>query len=132
MPKRISWSRIIIVFCVIGYIVWMVDITLAIPFDLFDIGVKGKQGLPELTLCGIIPSSISVIYVNYYKEEQRWGYVAVFTTISFILEWLTVQVGLMKLIAWSTYWSLPVHFGAYAYLLPWLLQLELPLTRARN
>ncbi len=37
-----------ITFGVIGYVVWMVNITIAAPFDIFDIGTK-RNGLPERT-----------------------------------------------------------------------------------
>lgn len=57
---------------VVGYIVWIVDITVSIPFYLFDIGSIKKQGLPEILLYGVIPSCISVIYLNCYKKVRKW------------------------------------------------------------
>lgn len=70
MPKkRISWKEIYITFGIIGYVVWMVDMTIAVPFDLFDIGDPQKEGLPELLLYGIIPSCLSVIYLNLGINE---------------------------------------------------------------
>ncbi|MBN8203559.1 hypothetical protein [Bacillus sp. NTK034] len=118
--KRICWKEIYIIFGLIGYIVWMVDITIAVPLDLFDIGDPQKEGLPELLLFGIIPSCLSVIYLNFYKNESKWFWVILFVILSLILEWLTVKVGLMK--RWNTWWSTPVHFIAYAFFLPWLLK----------
>lgn len=121
MPKkRISWKDIFITFAIIGYIVWMVDMTLAVPFDLFDLGNPKKEGLPEILLFGIIPSCLSVIDLNLYKEDKEWFWVIFFVIVSLILEWLTVKVGLMK--RWNTWWSPPVHFVAYAFFLPWLLK----------
>lgn len=54
MPKkRINSKEIYITFGVIGYIVWMIDMTIAVPFDLFDLGTHEKKGylnLPYLVL----------------------------------------------------------------------------------
>jgi hypothetical protein len=123
MPKKkINWIEIPIIFGLVGYIVWMVDMTLAVPFDVFDLGNPQKEGLPEILLYGVIPSCLSVIYLNYFKQTKKWLFVLSFVILSLILEWLTVKVGLMKLKRWNTWWSTPVHFTAYAVLLPWLLK----------
>ncbi|GIN87563.1 hypothetical protein J6TS2_39490 [Heyndrickxia sporothermodurans] len=98
-----------------------VDIyTIAVPFNLFDIGNPQKEGIPEITLFGIIPSCLSVIYLNLYKEDKKWYWVTLFVILSLILEWLTTKVGLMK--HWNTWWSFPIHFLAYAFYLPWHLK----------
>ncbi|WP_102274113.1 hypothetical protein [Cytobacillus massiliigabonensis] len=121
MPKkRISWKEVYITFGVIGYIVWMVDMTIAAPFDLFDIGNPQKEGLPEITLFGIIPSCLSVIYLNLFEKDRKWFLVILFFILSLTLEWLATRVGLMK--HWNTWWSSPVHFIAYAFYLPWHLK----------
>lgn len=119
IPKRLKSKEIYITFGIVGYIVWTVDTIIAAPFDLFDLATPTKTGLPELLLYGIIPSCLSVIYLNYYKAEKKWTYALLFVVISIILEWLTVKVGLMKLKGWNTLWSLPVHFVFYAFFLPW-------------
>jgi hypothetical protein len=122
MPKRISWKEIYITFGVIGFIVWMTDMTLAVPFDIFDLGNPKKEGLPEILLFGIIPSCLAVIFLNYYNQDKKWFWVILFVITSLILEWLTVKVGLMKLKLWKTWWSTPVHFLAYSWYLPWHLK----------
>ncbi|YCA46528.1 hypothetical protein M1E11_26215 (plasmid) [Bacillus sp. JZ8] len=122
IPKRITWKEIFITFCIIGYIVCIVDLTIAAPFDIFDIGHPKKVGLLEILLYGFIPSCLSVIYLNYYKLDKKWFFVILFVILSLILEWLTVKVGVMKLKYWKTWWSTPVHFVAYAFFLPWLLK----------
>lgn len=91
--------------------------TIAVPFDIFDLGDPKKEGIPELTLFGIIPSCLSVIYLNFYKEDKKWFLVIFFVIMSLILEWLTTKVGLMK--DYNNWYSTPVHFVAYAFYLPW-------------
>ncbi|WP_045522254.1 hypothetical protein [Neobacillus niacini] len=121
MPKkRINWKEIYITFGIIGYLLWMIDMTIAVPFDIFDLGDPQKEGIPELTLFGIIPSCLSVIYLNLYKEDKKWFLVISFLILSLVLEWLTTIVGLMK--NYNNWYSTPVHFVAYAFYLPWHLK----------
>jgi hypothetical protein len=122
MPKvRINWKEIYITFGIIGYIVWMIDTTIAVPFDIFDINHPKKTGLSEIILYGVIPSCLSIIYLNLYKREKKWTLVTFFVIISFILEWLTSKVGVMKG-AWQIWWSIPIFLVAYAFFLPWHLK----------
>lgn len=123
MPKRMRWREIFLVFSVIGYIVWTIDMMLAAPFDIFDIAHPEKEGLPELLLYGILPACFSVIYLNHYKEGKKWLWASAFIIASFLAEWLAVQVGIMNLKHWNTWWSLPVYFVAYGFFLPWLLRI---------
>lgn len=120
MPKRLNWKEIYITFGIIGYILWMIDMTIAVPFDVFDLGDPQKEGIPELTLFGIIPSCLSVIYLNLFKEDKKWFLVIFFVITSLILEWLTTKVGLMK--NYNNLYSTPIHFVAYAFYLPWHLK----------
>lgn len=122
MRKKITWKEIYITFGVVGYIVWMIDMILAVPFDFFDLGNPQKEGVPELLLFGIIPSCLSVIYLNYFNPDKKWYFVIMFVILSLLLEWGTVKVGLMELKHWETWWSTPVHFVAYAFYLPWHLK----------
>ena len=122
MPKKLKWQEIYVTFPVIGYLVWLVNIQLTVPFDIFDIGTNKKQGLPELLMYGVIPSCLSIIYLNLYKQERKWKLVLLFVLLSLTLEWIAVRVGLMTLKKYHTIYSLPVHFVAYAYFLPWHLK----------
>ncbi len=61
LPKKLNKPEIYTTFGVIGYVVWMVNITIAAPFNIFDIGTK-RDGLPLFLLYGLIPSLISIIF----------------------------------------------------------------------
>jgi hypothetical protein len=121
MRKRISWKEIFFIFGVIGYMTWMIDIGVAAQLDIFDLGNPQKEGIPELLTYGIIPSAFAVIFLNYFKQDKKWGYVLLFTILSFLFEWGMVQVGMMKLKGWKTWWSIPVFLAMYGYVLPWML-----------
>lgn len=118
MPKRINWREIYLTFGLIAGLVWVVDTIFAVWFNLFDIGDPHERGIAEFFLYSIIPSSLAVIYLNFYQERNKLPYTFLFISISGLAEWLTVAVGLMKLNHWNTLYSLPVYFVVYYFLLP--------------
>ncbi len=120
-PKRLSKQEFYITFGVIGYFVWMVDMTIAAPFDIFDIGTK-RNGLPELLLYGFIPSCIAIIFLNYYQSTSKKKTLIIFFIIlSFILEWLAEITGIMTSKIWHAYYSIPVFTVVFFFALPWHL-----------
>ncbi|KKI93283.1 hypothetical protein WQ54_05500 [Bacillus sp. SA1-12] len=122
MPKRLSKQEIYTTFGIIGYIVWTVDMTLGDPLDFFNVGSGKVTAVPELFLYGIIPGLIAIIFINYYNEDKKWTYIIAFTLISYLLNWLAVKVGIMKLNNWQTWYAIPIFFVVYAFVLPWHLK----------
>ncbi|WP_299094030.1 hypothetical protein [uncultured Metabacillus sp.] len=119
MPKRVSKQEIYTTFGVIGYIVWTVDMTLGDPLDFFNVGSGKVTAVPELFLYGMIPGLIAIIFVNFYNEAHKWTSIIGFTLGSYLLNWFAVQVGIMKLNNWQTWYSIPIFFVVYAFFLPW-------------
>ncbi|WP_303985075.1 hypothetical protein [Niallia circulans] len=100
----------------------MVDITIAAPFDIFDIGTK-RDGLPELLLYGFIPSCIAVIFLNLYdKSSHKKSLILLFIFISFFLEWLAEKIGSMTSNSWHAWYSIPVFTIIFFFCLPWHLK----------
>ncbi len=124
MPKRLSWREIYLTFGTVGYVTWVIDLPfMAAYFDLFDVGAPKVPGIGDVITYGVIPSLLAVIFLNYFKHEKKWRYVAGFTLLSFLFEWALVQVGYMNLKGWVTWWSIPVYFFVYGFWLPWHLGL---------
>jgi len=122
IPKKLNKQEFYITFGVIGYIVWMVDMTIAAPFDIFDIGTK-RDGLPELLLYGFIPSCIAVIFLNLYENTSRKkSLMLLFIFISFILELLAEKTGIMTSISWHAWYSIPIYTIVFFFGLPWHLK----------
>lgn len=122
MPKKINKQEIYISFGVIGYLVWMVDMTLAAPFNIFDIGTK-SDGLPELLLYGFIPSCIAVIFLNFYDRTNKKNLLSIlFTIISLLLEWFADLTGIMTSNIWKLYYTIPVFTIVFFLCLPWHLK----------
>ncbi|OAS88002.1 MULTISPECIES: hypothetical protein [Metabacillus] len=125
MPKRLNWREIYLIFGTIGYVALIIDMFFMLNyFDIFDLGRDPKQeGIGDLISYGIIPSCYAVIFLNHFKPEKKWLYVALFTLLSFLSEWMLVQVGYMKLKGWQTWWSIPVFIIVFGFWLPWHLKL---------
>ncbi|MBO1513909.1 hypothetical protein [Metabacillus bambusae] len=125
MPKRLNWKEIYLTFGTIGYVALIIDMFFMLNyFDVFDLGREPKQeGIGDLISYGIIPSCYAVIFLNHLKQEKKWIYVTLFTLLSFLSEWMLVQVGYMKLKGWHTWWSIPVFIIVFAFWLPWHLRL---------
>jgi hypothetical protein len=125
MPKRLTWREIYLIFGTIGYVALIIDMFFMLNyFDIFDLGRNPKQeGIGDLISYGVIPSCYAVIFLNHLKQEKKWLFVALFTLLSFLSEWMLVQVGYMKLKGWQTWWSIPVFIIVFGFWLPWHLRL---------
>ncbi|WP_134703695.1 hypothetical protein [Ammoniphilus sp. YIM 78166] len=122
MPKRISWRDIYVTFGLITGLAWMLDVFIGAIIDSFDLGEPQAIGIGDIISVGIIPSSLAVIFLNYYKSEKKWFHVILFSVISVAFEWGSVQVGFMKLHGWNTWWSIPVYLFMFGFYLPWHLK----------
>lgn len=119
IPKKLNKPETYVTFGVIGYVVWMVNITIAAPFDIFDIGTK-RDGLPELLLYGFIPSLIGIIFLNLLEAiSRKRALIISFIIISTILEWLAEKTGIMTSEIWKFYYSIPVFAFVFFIGLPW-------------
>lgn len=119
MPKKeISWRELYITIGVIGFATWISDSIFAKYLDLVDFGDRKIVGIGEFITYNFVPSSLSVIYLNYLNKANKWKLVIIFTVISFLIEWAVVKVGYMKLTHWNHLFSIPIFFFVYSYILP--------------
>jgi hypothetical protein len=124
MPKKLTKSEMYITFGVVGYVVLMLDIfIMATMFDVFDLGSPDVVGLGDIISYGIIAPCLSIIFLNFYKQEKKWIYVSVFSLVSFLYEIGLVYVGYMDLKGWNSLFSIPVHIISYGFWFPWHLRL---------
>lgn len=119
MPKKgISWRELYFTTGVIVAVTWVADTIFAKYLDFVDFGDPNLVGLGELITYNVVPSSLSVIYLNYLNRDNKWKLVIIFTVISFFIEWVVGKVGYMKLIHWNHLFSIPIFFLVYSYILP--------------
>ncbi|ULT59526.1 hypothetical protein L1999_13795 [Neobacillus drentensis] len=119
IPKKIiSWREIYITFGVVGFITWFSDGLIARQLDLFDIGDPKKAGIGDLMSYTFIPSSLAILYLNYFTHRNRWKLTICFTFIALLIEFWMVYVGYMKYKGWNWYISTIVFLIAFGFLLP--------------
>lgn len=119
MPKKeISWREIYVTIGVIGLSTWIADNIFAGYLNLVDFGHPRYHGIGELVTYSFVPSSLSVIFLNYLNKYNKWKLVIGFTILSFIIEWSVAKVGYMKLTHWNHLYSIPIFFVVYSYFLP--------------
>ena len=119
MPKKeIGWREWYITFGVIGYVAWIGDSLIGRMLDLVDFGHANVTGIGEFLSYSIIPSALSVIYLNYFKKTNKWILVIIFTILSTLIEWGMRQVGYMKPHGWSFFISIPLYFVVFSIFLP--------------
>jgi hypothetical protein len=119
MPKKeINWRDFYVTFGVIGFAAWVSDSLFGKMLDLVDFGDPQVTGIGEFLSYSLIPSSLGVIYLNYFKKTNKWALVIVFTVISALIEWGMRKVGYMKIHGWSFFISIPVYLVVYSIFLP--------------
>lgn len=124
MPKRLSWREIYLTYGVGAFLAITMDIIImGGQIDVFDLGDPKKEGIGDIMSYGVSAPCYAVIFLNYLKQEKKWMYVVLFTLLSFLSEWILVQVEFMKLKGWNTWWSLPVYIVIFGFWLPWHLNL---------
>ncbi|MBV7504496.1 hypothetical protein KW850_04345 [Bacillus sp. sid0103] len=119
MPKKdIGWREFYVTFGVIGFFAWISDSLIGKMLDLVDFGHPKITGIGEFISYSLVPSSLSVIYLNYLKKTNKWILVIFFTIISTLIEWGMRKVGFMKPHGWSFFMSIPFYFIVFSFFLP--------------
>lgn len=119
MPKKeINWRDFYVTFGVIGFVAWVSDSLFGKMLDLVDFGDPQVTGIGEFLSYSLIPSSLGVIYLNYYKKTNKWALVIIFTILSALIEWGMRKIGYMKIHGWSFFISIPVYLVVFSIFLP--------------
>lgn len=120
MPKRrINWLEFYITFGVVGYVAWISDTVVGGMLDLVDLGDPKITGLGEFASYSFIPSSLSVIYLNYAKKTNKWTLVLLFTLVSTLIEWIMIQIGYLKIKNGGFFiFSIIAYLGVFGVILP--------------
>lgn len=119
IPKKyISWREIYVTFGVVGFVTWFSDAILARGFDLFDLGDASKPGLGDILSYTFIPTSLSILYLNYLTKNNKWKLTIIFTLISLIIAFGMVYFGYMKHNGWNWLISIIVFLIAFGFALP--------------
>ncbi|MCM3213371.1 hypothetical protein ABER75_19730 [Niallia taxi] len=118
IPKNIPWKEIYITFGVVGLATWLSDGILSRALDLFDIGDPKKAGLGDILSYTFIPTSLAILFINYFTRKNRWILTSWFTLAAFLIEFGMVQLGYLKFKGWNGYFSIIAFVIAFGFLLP--------------
>ncbi len=116
--KNISWREIYITFGIVGLVTWISDAIIARALDLLDLGDPNKAGMGEILSYTLIPTSLAILFLNYFTKENKWALSFLFTVISIMIETGMIYFGYMKYQGWNTAISAIVFIIAFSYLLP--------------
>ncbi|WP_289890963.1 hypothetical protein [Virgibacillus pantothenticus] len=116
--KHITWKEIYAMFGIIAFITWVSDAIIGRTLDLIDLGNPKTAGLAEILVYTFVPSSLSILFSNYYTSKNKWLLVLIFTIIASVIEWIMVQLGYLKYKGWNPLISITVYIIAFGFLIP--------------
>ncbi|WP_010630356.1 hypothetical protein [Sporolactobacillus vineae] len=122
--KYLNWTQIYVTYGIIGLTAWMLDTLTGVFLDLYDVG-KPSIGLADFIAFAFIPSSLSVIFLNFRTKRNKWLLTALFTLISLIIYWVSEWAGYFKDKGWNSIYSLIAFILVYTLLLPlhgWIIR----------
>jgi hypothetical protein len=123
ITKNISRRDWMLMFGMVGFYGWMANILLFFILDLMDCGDTSIGGLPDIFMFVIGPSSIAILFFNYYRSGRKLQSVLLFSALSFFIEYSLVKLGLLKLKRWKPVYSIPCYLLLFAIILPWTIKL---------
>lgn len=116
--KNITWRDMYITFGIVGLFTWISDAIVARGFDLIDLGDPTKGGIGEILSYTFIPTSLSILFINYFTKKNKWKLTILFTILSFLIETGMLFFGYMEYTGWSMFISFIVFIIAFYFLLP--------------
>ncbi|MCM3537931.1 hypothetical protein [Priestia endophytica] len=120
MPKRLTFRENMIVFFSVGYFAWIAHLSTGLMADLYDLGSTKKVEFDDWLMVTLVPSLISIVYLNFKKRDYGFLYIVIWTILSTLGEFTLVQLEYMRYQGWKLWYSIPVYLLAYL-ILPWYL-----------
>jgi hypothetical protein len=120
MPKRLTFRENMIVFFSVGYFAWIAHFSTGLMADLYDLGSTKKVEFDDWLMVTLVPSLISIVYLNFKKRDYGFLYIVIWTILSTLGEFTLVQLEYMRYQGWKLWYSIPVYLLAYL-ILPWYL-----------
>jgi hypothetical protein len=116
--KNITWREIYITFGIVGFVTWISDALITRVFDLIDLGNPNVTGMGEILCYTLIPTSLSVLYLNYFTNKNKWKLTILFIVLSFLVDIGMEYFGYMEYNGWNLFYSLLSFLLVFGYLLP--------------
>ncbi|MCE4048197.1 CBO0543 family protein [Bacillus sp. Au-Bac7] len=113
MPKQLTWRENVIVVPIVSYCAWLAHFFIAVKLDYVDFGPSKEVEFTDFALVSLVPPLLTVLYLNFQKNNHYLLYVIIWTAISFLIEYLLHKAGFMKHFEWKLWHSIPVYFISY-------------------
>ena len=116
--KNLNWLQIYCTIGIISMLAWVSNSIFGVFLDWVDFGNPAATGFAEMLTYTFIPSSLAVIFLNKFKNENRLKRTILFVILSLFIEWTCNASGYMVYKHWSIFFSVPVYFVIYYIALP--------------
>lgn len=120
MPKRLIFRENLIVFFSVGYFAWIAHLSIGLMADFYDLGSTKKVEFDDWLMVTLVPSLISIVYLNFKKRDYSFLYIVTWTILSTLGEFTLVQLEYRRYHEWKLWYSIPVYLLSYL-ILPWYL-----------
>ncbi|WP_121640086.1 hypothetical protein [Virgibacillus sp. Bac330] len=121
--KHITWKELYATFGIVAFITWLSDALVARTLDLIDLADPKTAGLAEILVYTFVPSSLSILFINFYTYKNKWLLVIIFTSIAAMMEYIMVHLDYIKYNGWNPFVSIAVYIIAFGFLVPFHIKL---------
>ncbi|MFM9329268.1 hypothetical protein [Paenibacillus mesotrionivorans] len=122
LKRKLTWREYYVTFGIISTAAWLGNIVLFFQLDLLDSGDPSIGGIADIIVFTFAPSSISLLFLNFYKPNIKWAMSIGFTLLAVALEYWLVTVGFFTQKGWQVWYSIPLYFLFFFFFLPWHLR----------
>ncbi|PLS02343.1 hypothetical protein CVD27_20405 [Neobacillus cucumis] len=123
ITKNISRKEWFLLFGMVGFYGWMLDIILFYLFDFMDSGKPAIGEIPDIFMFVIGPAATAILFLNRYNTPTKLIRVLFFSIFSFLIEYILGKLGFLKLKGWKPVYSIPFYLLLFGIVLPWTLKL---------
>jgi hypothetical protein len=116
--RQLTWRDFYITFSVVGFVCWLCDVIITRVFNMIDLGDPKVTGLGDIVSYTFIPPSLSILFLAYLPNKNKWLLSLLFCAGSLLIEYCMMKSGYMRLNGWFFVYSIVVYFIVYAFVLP--------------
>ncbi|RAV05060.1 hypothetical protein DQG13_04040 [Paenibacillus sp. YN15] len=122
LRRKLTWREYYVTFGIMATAGWLGNIVLFFQLDLLDSGDPSIGGIADIIVFTLAPSSIALLYLNFYKPNIKWIISLIFTGMAFVMEYCLTALGFFTQKGWHVWYSIPLYFVLFFFFLPWHLR----------
>lgn len=122
LKRRLTWREYYVTFGIMSAAGWLGNTVLFLQLDILDSGDPFILGIADIIVFTVAPSSIALLYLNFYKPNIKWVISILFTLLAVVMEYCLTAVGFFTQRGWHVWYSIPLYFVLFFFFLPWHLR----------